>query len=99
MTQVDLSKEALDALVARMRDGCNLQQRDGERAADAIVVLRTEVEVLTEVLRQYKSDLCEGFCGEDGWHDAGHSHPDIQRDCGGCRAAAAILKIAKKEAL
>lgn len=29
----------LDGLVARMRDGCNLQQRDGERAARAIEAL------------------------------------------------------------
>ena len=43
------------------------------------------------VLEQYRDDLCEGFCKEDHWSDAGHSHPDMQRDCGGCRAAAALL--------
>jgi uncharacterized protein YhaN len=40
MTDLDLSPEALDAQCARLRDGCNLQQRDGERAADAITALR-----------------------------------------------------------
>ena len=32
----------LAGLVARLRDGCNLQQRDGERAADAIEALAAE---------------------------------------------------------
>ena len=45
------------------------------------------------VLEQYRDDLCEGFCKEDQWSDAGHSHPDMQRDCGGCRAAAALLAL------
>ena len=32
-----------DTLVKRLRDGCNLQQRDGERAADRIEALEAEV--------------------------------------------------------
>lgn len=43
-------------------------------------------------LRKYQDDLCEGFCKEAEWSDADHSHPDMQRDCGGCLAAAALAQ-------
>lgn len=47
---------------------------------------------LTEALKKYRNDLCEGYCGEDEWSDAAHHHPDCQRDCGGCLAASVLLK-------
>lgn len=39
-----------DDLVKRLRDGCNLQQRDGERAADRIEQLERE---LVEAAERY----------------------------------------------
>lgn len=42
-----LSKGALAALVALLRDGCNLRQRDGEHAAEAIEHLQAEVARLS----------------------------------------------------
>lgn len=45
-------------------------------------------------LEKYRDDLCEGFCKEEQWSDAGHSHPDMQRNCGGCLAASVLLKSA-----
>ena len=47
-------------------------------------------DALAEALRSYRADLCEGFCLEAEWSDEAHNHPEIQRDCGGCLAAAAL---------
>lgn len=47
-------------------------------------------DALAEVLRSYRADLCEGFCLEAEWSGEAHNHPEIQRDCGGCLAAAAL---------
>ena len=56
--------------------------------------LRAKVARLEGALRHYRETLCEGFCGEDMWADEGHSHPEIQRDCGGCLAASVLLSAA-----
>lgn len=56
--------------------------------------LRERVARLEGALRHYRETLCEGFCGEDMWADEGHSHPEIQRDCGGCLAASVLLSAA-----
>ena len=42
-----MTPEQLAALVALLRDGCNLQQRDGEHAAAAIEHLQAEVARLS----------------------------------------------------
>lgn len=47
-------------------------------------------DALAEALRSYRADLCEGFCLEAEWSDEAHNHPAMQRDCGGCLAAAAL---------
>lgn len=47
-------------------------------------------DALAEALRSYRADLCEGFCLEAEWSDEAHDHPAMQRDCGGCLAAAAL---------
>lgn len=57
----------------------------------ALSAATTDNAALVEALEHYRDQLCEGFCGEDEWADAAHSHPDMQRDCGGCRAAATLL--------
>lgn len=44
-----------------------------------------------KALIKYRDDLCDGFCKGDVWSDEGHSHPDCQRDCGGCLAASVLL--------
>ena len=51
-------------LVKRLRDGCNLQQRDGERAADRIESLEAEVTRLSAVADAFKELLAivEGEC-------------------------------------
>lgn len=72
--------EALAGLLAKAR---------AEAAA-----LRERVARLEGALRHYRETLCEGFCGEDMWADEGHSHPEIQRDCGGCLAASVLLSAA-----
>jgi hypothetical protein len=66
-----------------------MQARGGDMDA-----LRKRVARLEGALRHYRETLCEGFCGEDMWADEGHSHPEIQRDCGGCLAASVLLSAA-----
>ena len=75
-----------------------------EKEEQLVSVLRREaatherhdakVARLEGALRHYRETLCEGFCGEDMWADEGHSHPEIQRDCGGCLAASVLLSAA-----
>lgn len=69
-----------------------------EKAADAvereIADLRAKLAVAVEALEHYRETLCEGFCKGDIWADEGHSHPDIQRDCGGCLAASVLINCA-----
>lgn len=62
--------------------------------ADLMAEAAAEIERLRDALVNYRSTLCEGFCGEDQWSDEGHHHPDLQRDCGGCLAASVLLKTA-----
>ena len=68
--------------------------RDKEAAEAERDALRAKVARLEGALRHYRETLCEGFCGEDMWADEGHSHPEIQRDCGGCLAASVLLSAA-----
>jgi len=70
---------------------------DGWEALDCITDLEARLaaaeageDALAEVLRSYRADLCEGFCLEAEWSGEAHNHPEIQRDCGGCLAAAAL---------
>lgn len=69
-------------------------EAERDALAAKLAAAESRVGVLTEALENYRSTLCEGFCGEDTWCDDGHHHPDIQRDCGGCLAASVILKAA-----
>ena len=76
-----------------------LGHMDDKAATDARAeaerdALRERVARLEGALRHYRETLCEGFCGEDMWADEGHSHPEIQRDCGGCLAASVLLSAA-----
>ena len=61
--------------------------------------LRAKLAVAAEALKHYRETLCEGFCKGDVWADEGHSHPDIQRDCGGCLAASVLINCAALESL
>ena len=71
------------------RHDAKMEAAEAERDA-----LRERVARLEGALRHYRETLCEGFCGEDMWADEGHSHPEIQRDCGGCLAASVLLSAA-----
>lgn len=66
-------------LVKRLRDGCNLQQSDGERAADRIEELEAENEMLRGLVSSAESifDNCQisaGICC-CGDNMEGHSDP------------------------
>jgi hypothetical protein len=75
-------------------------QRVGQAAVaftDQALAARTEAAEareakLREALATYKKTFCEGFCHDDTWSDAGHHHPDFQRDCSGCLAASILLQ-------
>lgn len=56
-----MTPEQLAALVADLRYGCNLQQRDGERAADAIEHLQAEVARLSTPPDDAEMAVLEGW--------------------------------------
>lgn len=83
-------RDELQAEVERLEIGGSLMATNIRILEDELRKAEAEVERLRAVLRGYKEELCEGYCEEDGWADAGHCHPDFQRDCGGCRATCAL---------
>lgn len=84
---------ALRTELDRLRaEGDRLEQQCF-RQGQQISRLTEELARVKDVLRKYRSDFCEGFCGENDWSDAGHSHPDNQCDCSGCLAAATLLTL------
>lgn len=55
--------------------------------ADRLAAMEAENRKLRDHLRKYRDDLCEGFCADlpDGYH-----LPEMDIDCRGCRARAAL---------
>ena len=51
------------------------------------VVREREVAPLKAVLKHYEDSFCEGFCKDV---PAGFTSPDMELDCSGCKARAAI---------
>ena len=74
------------------------QRARAEEAEAELATLKAERERLREVLLKYQGDLCEGYCGDASWEDKAHAHPDFQRECGGCLAAATLLNAALGDA-
>ena len=85
---------AAEARISELVEECNQLEVMARDYAEEAAALRAKVARLDGALRHYRETLCEGFCGEDMWADEGHSHPEIQRDCGGCLAASVLLSAA-----
>lgn len=83
----------------------HLTNPDGPEAADRIEALEaahdsraTKMKALTEALRYYRDQLCEGFC--EGFTpsicQAAMAENPTGGDCSGCRAVIALSGIATK---
>ena len=104
MTDLDKLIAEVEALRGEARESAMQALASMGQAQEAYEAqLKTEAELaaaqqreaqLRGALVNYRSTLCEGFCGEDQWSGEGHHHPDLQRDCGGCLAASVLLKTA-----
>lgn len=60
-------------------------------AADHIEDLDAEIARLREALRHYEDSFCEGFCKDV---PTGFTSPDMELDCSGCKARAALATAA-----
>ena len=84
-----IGADALDAIDALRAQAAKDKARI-ERLEARLAAAEAGEDALAEALRSYRADLCEGFCLEAEWSDEAHNHPAMQRDCGGCLAAAAL---------
>ena len=81
----ELAEEVIALRAQAAKDKARIERLEARLAA-----AEAGEDALAEALRSYRADLCEGFCLEAEWSDEAHNHPAMQRDCGGCLAAAAL---------
>ena len=84
-----MAYEVAEAIKDRTPDDASaaLTARDERMKAEGASEAQAKIARLTEALTYYNDQFCEGFCSDV---PAGFTNKDMENDCSGCRARAAL---------